>query len=710
MALSKTKASQQVKTTQLITKDVSWWSAFMLLTVLSFGTRLYKIDEPDHVCWDETHFGKMGSWYINRTFFFDVHPPLGKMLIALSGVLTGYNGSFPFDKPGDKYNGVNYVGMREFCAILGASLVPFTFVSIWEMTHLLNAAILSSLFILFDVGTLTLTQYILLDPILLFFMLASFLGISKFRSCDSNREFNFTWWFWLIFTGITMACCISVKFVGLFQVIFIGLMTISDLWTILGKLSKPITYTMKHFVARFICLIIVPISVYVGFFYIHLMVLNKSGNGDGFYSSAFQSKLEGNSLHNASMPKEVAFGSIITLKNHRTGGGYLHSHWHLYPENVGAKQQQITTYAHKDENNRWLVKFYNDDENKNSSTNIRFVKHGDMIRLEHVPTRRNLHSHREPAPITKKHYQVTGYGENGTGDYNDVWKIFIDGGSDGSIVSAVISKIKLVHVLQHCVLTTTNKQLPKWAFEQHEVTCSPNLRDTNSFWNVEDHINSKLQNVSFELYSPSFLARFLESHAVMFQGNSGLKPKEGEVTSRPWQWPVNYKGQFFSGNNYKIYLLGNPFIWWTNIVIMILYNVLSISKAIIDKRRGRYEKNESDNKLWATCNWLFVSWCLHYIPFYAMGRVLYFHHYFSAFLYSSMLTGVSLSYLLEIIKSPKPSFLRKTMYDVLNGIIYSSVVYSFYLFSPLAYGMSGTPAIEQNSTMYGLRWLDSWEF
>lgn len=35
------------------------------------------------------------------------------MLIALSGVLTGYNGDFPFEKPGDKYEGVNYVGMRE---------------------------------------------------------------------------------------------------------------------------------------------------------------------------------------------------------------------------------------------------------------------------------------------------------------------------------------------------------------------------------------------------------------------------------------------------------------------------------------------------------------------------------------------------------------------------------------------------------------------
>lgn len=70
---------------------------------------------------------------------------------------------------------------------------------------------------------------------------------------------------------------------------------------------------------------------------------------------------------------------------------------------------QITTYAHKDENNRWLVKLYNNDEQLNDT--VRFVKHGDMIRLEHVSTRRNLHSHREPAPITKKHFQVTGYGE-----------------------------------------------------------------------------------------------------------------------------------------------------------------------------------------------------------------------------------------------------------------------------------------------------------
>jgi len=39
---------------------------------------------------------------------------------------------------------------------------------------------------------------------------------------------------------------------------------------------------------------------------------------------------------------EVAYGAVITLKNHRTGGGYLHSHWHLYPEGTGARQQQVS--------------------------------------------------------------------------------------------------------------------------------------------------------------------------------------------------------------------------------------------------------------------------------------------------------------------------------------------------------------------------------
>lgn len=42
-------------------------------------------------------------------------------------------------------------------------------------------------------------------------------------------------------------------------------------------------------------------------------------------------------------------------------------------------------------------------------------------------------------------------------------------------------------------------------------------------------------------------------------------------------------------------------------------------------------------------------------------------------------------------------------------IIYS-YYYSFYLFSPLAYGMVGPSSLDSDSPMHSLRWMDTWEF
>ena len=184
---------------------VSRWIALITLTVLSFLTRLYRIDQPEWVCWDEVgrqsinqrtwcvflfilsgtvnqsinqsmvggcfivtiflfvsqvHFGKMASWYINRTFFFDVHPPLGKMSISLIGYLTGYNGTFAWDKPGDPFFDHSYVGMRIYCAILGALLVPLIFETVYNLSGSVRAATLAGACVLFDTGLITLTRWV----------------------------------------------------------------------------------------------------------------------------------------------------------------------------------------------------------------------------------------------------------------------------------------------------------------------------------------------------------------------------------------------------------------------------------------------------------------------------------------------------------------------------------------------------------------------
>ncbi|XP_060663188.1 protein O-mannosyl-transferase 2 [Drosophila nasuta] len=738
----KTKELPKTESTQSNEGNWRWWLLLGTVLLITFATRFYKVTEPDHICWDETHFGKMGSWYINRTFFFDVHPPLGKMLIGLSGYLTGYNGTFPFEKPGDKYNETRYQGMRYFCTTLGALIMPMGFDTVYDLTHSHEAALLSAAYLIFDVGLLTLNQYILLDPILLFFMMASVWGMVKISKCTAaGGSYTFRWWCWLSLTGTMLSCTISVKFVGLFVVLLVGLHTASELWLILGDLAKPVLETIKQIACRAITLIVWPIMLYTLFFYIHLQVLNRSGNGDGFYSSAFQSRLIGNSLYNASMPRHVAYGALVTIKNHKTGGGYLHSHAHLYPKESGARQQQITTYTHKDDNNLWLIKPYNKQSVPGGK--LKLLRNGDLLRLEHVVTKRNLHSHNEAAPMTKKHMQVTGYGEAGVGDANDIWRVLVVGGRTNQSIHTVTSRLMFVHYLQNCALTSSGKQLPKWGFEQQEVSCNHNVRDKFAQWNVEDNQHKQLPSVSFSVYAPGFFSRFLESHAVMLQGNAGLKPKEGEVTSQPWQWPINYRGQYFSGSSYRIYLLGNPIIWWSNLVFLALFVAVFLYNAIVQQRRaGQAAVNQQpiaedqpaigdicsccpasssestqlvetssassgESQLEASMSlqaaaWLFVGWLLHYLPFWAMGRVLYFHHYFPALIFNSLLTGIMFNY---IIRS-----LPKWMQHALLGTLLSVVAYSFVLFSPLAYGMTGPHANEPNSTMHKLKWMSTWEF
>jgi len=48
---------------------------------------------------------------------------------------------------------------------------------------------------------------------------------------------------------------------------------------------------------------------------------------------------------------------------------------------------------------------------------------------------------------------------------------------------------------------------------------------------------------------------------------------------------------------------------------------------------------------------LFLGWLLHYLPFYIMGRILYYHHYFPAMLFSSMLTGTKANQIAKEQKS-----------------------------------------------------------
>ena len=78
----------------------------VILFVLSFLTRTFRLSQPKHIVFDELHYGKYVKMYNEKTFFFDQHPPLGKQLIAAVTNLVGF-GNYTFSKIGAPYNDVS---------------------------------------------------------------------------------------------------------------------------------------------------------------------------------------------------------------------------------------------------------------------------------------------------------------------------------------------------------------------------------------------------------------------------------------------------------------------------------------------------------------------------------------------------------------------------------------------------------------------------
>ena len=633
--------------------------------------------EAQHVCWDEAHFGKFAGWYINRTFFFDVHPPLGKMMIAGIGHITGYNASFGFEKPGEKYEDHNVYGMRIGSTLVGTLIIPIGFLTVWSLTRSISASTLSSMLLVCDGGMAVLNRFILLDPFLLVFMSASVLANIRFRSLGQDQQFSTSWWSHLALTGVMLSCTMSVKFVGLFVIVFVGVNTIYDLWMILGDTNTSWTHFIHHFLARAACLIVLPVILYMMFFAIHFHVLYKSGGGDGHYSPRFQSTLEGNFYQDLKINKYVEFGSNVTIKSSSMPCGYLHSHDHFYPEGLsnGLPQQIVSNYLHRDDNNVFILKPWN----SSSADNI--VRHGDLVLVEHLNTRKHVHSHREKALVAGHHYQVTGYGEDGVGDDNDVWRIEIAGGRVGDKVEAITSSIKIRHHYLNCLLTCTNEPFPSnWGFGQGEVACSPWQRQTKESkgmrlrrWfidenNVTDTDDDRNPRIEVKSMKPGFLEKFLESHRVMFWINSRLSDSDYNAfdwkNQIPIRWPTNLISQPFSPFEPRMYLLGNPRIWILNLVILILFPLILFHRLVRSRETktiDMFNQDQYPSPHVQAATTMFTLWSINYFPYFLMSRVLYFHHYYPALYFSSLLSGIFIDWTLKSLIKTIPKQLSPMM-------------------------------------------------
>ncbi|ODM96880.1 Stromal cell-derived factor 2 [Orchesella cincta] len=114
--------------------------------------------------------------------------------------------------------------------------------------------------------------------------------------------------------------------------------------------------------------------------------------------------------------QEITCGSVFKLLN-TAFKIRLHSHDVKYGS--GSGQQSVTgTDVKEDVNSNWQVKGIPNLP----CTRGEPVKCGTKIRLEHIQTGRNLHSHLFSSPLSG-HQEISAFGEEGEGDSGDIWEI-----------------------------------------------------------------------------------------------------------------------------------------------------------------------------------------------------------------------------------------------------------------------------------------------
>lgn len=508
-------------------------------------------------------------------------------------------------------------------------------------------------------------------------------------------------------TGVSLGCVLSVKWVGLFAVAVVGVYTLEDLWNLWGDLQMPKRTYLNHWIARAIGLILIPITIYTFSFVLHFALLYKSGPGDAQMSSLFQANLEGNSM--TENPLEIAYDSKLTFKNAGYGGGLLHSHVQTYPE--GSKQQQVTCYHHKDDNNHWTIRpprNYDQGlyEQPDDEDFIRFVKDGDIVRLQHTSTGRSLHSHPVAAPVTTSQWEVSCYGNETIGDIQDNWIVEIVDDfvyQDKERVRSLTTRFRLRHQKQGCLLTADNSVLPQWGFKQTEVYCDKNndTENPHSMWNVEQHWNEKLPAAPPNAYKSHFFRDFITLNVAMWTSNNALTPdpdKYDILSSEPTEWPFVSVGLRMCGwgdNDVKFYLLGNPIVWWLSIGSIFVFlgttafYMIRMQRKIFDLSHAQWDHFCYAGKT------LFLGWFFHYIPFFIMGRVTYLHHYFPALYFSIIMVPFLLDHFTRNCSKP-------VQYAVFIPV-YVAVIVTFIQFAPISFGMEG-PVSDYSNLVWRKNW------
>lgn len=219
-------------------KKYPWAYAGFAVVFLFVLLRVWRIALPAETVFDEVYFPKMAHQYLTGETFFDIHPPLGKLIIAL----------------GEMVFGNSQLGWRIMPLLAGIATIPVAYWASYQVFADKRAGFITAFLVAIDGLFIVYSRTGLMDGFLILFGLASFGYAFQFRRRRINGQ---SAWGALLLTGLFAGLALAVKWIGAGFLPVVALITLSTL-----IFTKERRSDASDYLVWFSSLVVLPVVLY----------------------------------------------------------------------------------------------------------------------------------------------------------------------------------------------------------------------------------------------------------------------------------------------------------------------------------------------------------------------------------------------------------------------------------------------------------------
>lgn len=174
----------------------------IIIFSISLSARIWNIQTPETVVFDEHRYGQYINCYCNGSFFFDVQPPFGKLVLYQIAKFYKYNCDYDFQRSNvKKQQTSSFIPLRYGVCFISSFCAPiiYSVLRICGVSRL--PSFVSGLMLSLDSSMIVESRYIIPDGILL-----TLIALHLFILSVGFESYS------PLFSGITLGLCISTKF------------------------------------------------------------------------------------------------------------------------------------------------------------------------------------------------------------------------------------------------------------------------------------------------------------------------------------------------------------------------------------------------------------------------------------------------------------------------------------------------------------------